>query len=195
VVDHQPELGGGDGEAGARLGHPQVARDRQLRAGPEHRAVHGGDRRYGHGGERLEGLVERAHEGGVLDAREVGTRAEVRTGAGEDQCAGAPVRSGANDRRQLLAVVVVQCVAPLRAVQHNNGDSAAALDVDHGRSPRRYSSFRTTSMSAETIMATRLANVVAGSQPSAVRALLASPTSSSTSAGRMKRSSMTTWSR
>jgi hypothetical protein len=129
VVDGQPELGRGDAEAGGRRRHAQVAGDRQLRARPQSGPVTGGHDGTGIVTEGPEEPAEEVGERAVLHPREVRARAEVASGAGEHDHPRAR-RPGVRVE-QLLECLVVEGVASLRAVDRDEGDRPAVVEVDH----------------------------------------------------------------
>ena len=129
VVDHQPELGGGDAETGVGRGQPQVARGRELHARAEGGAVDRGQRDERHLGQGVEHPAQHACEPRAFHPRQVGAGAEMATGAGEHQhaCVG-----GSVDRsQQVVERLGVDGVATLLAVDRDEDDRAASLGVDH----------------------------------------------------------------
>ena len=79
---------------------------------------------------------------------------------------------------------------------HQAGEEPSRADAtrEDGDQRKPFSSPLRRAKSASTIMRTSSGKLTFGSQPSALRILVESPTSRSTSAGRKNRSSITTWS-
>ena len=122
-MDAEPAAG--DRQARAERGDADVARDRELHARPDRRAVDRGDHRRRVRDDRVEHLFERGPE-------RVGGRVAVGREAGHEVGAGAErrARAGDDDRPQLgvllelhlqlVAQLAVEGVAPLLAVDRRD---------------------------------------------------------------------------
>ena len=126
-----------DRQARAHRRDPDVARDRELHPRPDRRAVDRGDDGRRVRDDRVEHLFERGPE-------RVDGRGPVGREAGDQIRAGAErrARAGDDDRPQLgvrlelhlqlVAVLAVEGVAPLVAIDRRQPHEAARFEVDHG---------------------------------------------------------------
>ena len=135
LVGHQPETASGDAEGGAGCGDAEVAGEGELDAGAQRRAVDGSHR--GHRGrvQPLEQFVEAFDEPLVLDRREVGARAEVASGAGDDDHTGRAGDGGVERVDQRVEGPAVERVATLGPVDRDELDVVVRLAVDHRPRP------------------------------------------------------------
>ena len=111
----------------------QVARDRQLRAGTERGAVDRGDRRERSVVQPLEHDAQRGREAFVLEPGQIGARAEVAAGAGQDEDA----RDGISALRvgdgclQPGERVPIDGVATFGTIDGDQRDRTALFVMDH----------------------------------------------------------------